>query len=95
MEARMTPEEWANTVGLNWHHHEQPVSLYATPDWPKNGVAIAAAIRAAVTEEREACAKIAERIGAVHLGPNDVDTMAYLTAKDIVAAIRRRGEGQP
>lgn len=81
----MTPEEWANTVGLNWHHHEQPVSLHATPDWPKNYAAIAAAIRAAVTEEREACARLIQ-----------THHDECCTAVDCLsAAIRRRGEGQP
>ncbi len=47
---------------------------------------------AAVTEEREACAKIADNLGIGTYDGSDSDHAAMSTASDIADAIRQRGQ---
>ena len=77
----MTPEERAELV---WQEYHNPDCATFVRPWP---AAVAEQIRAAVAEEREACAHVADREAS------ELDQWgehAAGTAKSIAAAIRAR-----
>lgn len=73
----MTPEERAEKLV-----HEDAIWDHSTSEME---AMLAAAIRAAVAEEREACAKVAESLRPPHWDQNNI------RAKEIADAIRQRG----
>ena len=82
----MTPEERMATIEMHWIQHPGGVNVRVLPDWGKNGYAIINAIRAAVAEEREACAVAAECC--------ELDTYDSYRIKEACAkAIRERSNG--
>jgi hypothetical protein len=89
----MTPEERAKETLKTW--------FTAITDWPTDAIdLLASAIRAAVEEEREACAKLGDEEAGYHAGEmarlkrNDlagvIEEKAMRTAKEIAHKIRAR-----
>jgi hypothetical protein len=88
----VTPEQWADRIQL----HFLPPPLQIATDHGPQYREVVAAIRAAVAEEREACAQVAERHfdpADGHLGicdPGNCKECDRDRARSIAAAIRAR-----
>lgn len=83
----MSPEERVAAIPLHWMRPEDCGGLQGISDTIANGNEILKAIRTAIAEEREACAKAAESFATK--GELNTPEVGY-AKQEIAAAIRAR-----